>query len=222
MPSAASSSRSGPRAKPNASSIVAANGSTVLTADRLRISIRRSLAAIAWATRRLMTARPSGARWGVHLPPGGHRPSVTSRSTRCGGGASWLATTTVCPPACAAISRSSTTTRASTSNRRVRLVEQYQRGSAHEAPRECETLAHALREAARPNGGHLVEPDPFERGPDQARVKVVQAAGEAQVFGSGEIVVQARLMAQQIGPCPDGASLLLQIEAEHAAAAEGR
>src|SRR5262249_19067892 len=29
---------------------------------------------------------------------------VTSRSTRCAGGASWLATTTVCPLACAATS----------------------------------------------------------------------------------------------------------------------
>src|SRR5215469_9453098 len=41
---------------------------------------------------------------------------VTSRSTRCGGGASWLATTTVWPPACAAISNSSTTLRASASS----------------------------------------------------------------------------------------------------------
>ena len=40
-------SRSGPSAKPNASSIVAANGRTVLTADRLRTSVRRSLATIA-------------------------------------------------------------------------------------------------------------------------------------------------------------------------------
>jgi hypothetical protein len=36
----------------------------VLTVDRLRSSVRRSLAAIAWATRRLMTARPRGRRPG--------------------------------------------------------------------------------------------------------------------------------------------------------------
>src|SRR6185437_7160618 len=41
---------------------------------------------------------------------------ITSRSRRCAGGASWLATTTVCPAACVVASRSSTTTRASTSN----------------------------------------------------------------------------------------------------------
>src|SRR5262249_4027648 len=41
---------------------------------------------------------------------------VTSRSTRCPGGASWLATTTVCARARAGVSNSSTTTRASTSN----------------------------------------------------------------------------------------------------------
>src|SRR5947208_5009299 len=41
---------------------------------------------------------------------------ITSRSRRCAGGASWLATTTVRPSACAVLSRPSTTTRASTSN----------------------------------------------------------------------------------------------------------
>ena len=79
----------------------------------------------------------------------------------------------------------------------------------------CEKLAH-------PHRGHLIEPDPFERGLGQARVDVVQAAGEAQVLDGGEVPVQAGLMAQQIGPRPDGASLCPQVEAEHAPLAEGR
>jgi hypothetical protein len=83
-------------------------------------------------------------------------------------------------------------------------------------------LTHALRKVTDPHGGHFFEPDLLERRHGQSRVDVVQPAGEAQVLGGGKVSVQACLMAQQIGPRTDGASVCPQVEAKNAPVAEGR
>src|SRR5215212_5593191 len=103
---------------------------------------------------------------------------------------------------------------------RVRLVEQNQRRRAHQAPRERQALAHALREAAQPNRTDVAEPDAFERPVDALFVQVVQAAREAEVLRRGEVVVEPRLMRQQVAAGADRVAPLLQVEAEYAAAAE--